>query len=88
MFFLQLSHTYHWIAHTYETLKSRCLHEININKTLQTSHTKGGSSFIDIGGTLLCPGFTQNCNRHGHCSNGNHKFIFLNLRSSTINILR
>ncbi|VDI34522.1 Hypothetical predicted protein, partial [Mytilus galloprovincialis] len=65
-----LSHTYQWIPHTYETLKLRCLHEIKINKTLQTSNTKEGSSFIDIGGKQLCPGFTQNCNGHGHCSNG------------------
>ncbi|XP_071176209.1 uncharacterized protein [Mytilus edulis] len=65
-----LSHTYLWTSQIYETLKHRCLQEINLNNTLQTTKTNEGKSFPDIRGNQLCPGFEKNCNGNGDCLNG------------------
>ncbi|CAC5422194.1 unnamed protein product [Mytilus coruscus] len=67
---IYMSHTFLWIAQTYETMMSRCSQEINLNATLQTSQTKEGKTFTEIMGNKLCPGFIHTCTGNGACRNG------------------
>lgn len=56
-------------------MMSRCMQEIKLNTTLQTSHTKEGKTFTEISGNKLCPGFTHACTNNGACRNGKYFFL-------------
>lgn len=58
-----------WISQTYETMKSRCVYEIQTNTTLQTIQMIGGKTLGELGLNNLCPG-TRACSGNGICNNG------------------